>query len=107
MDSRNKEPDTGCWVDKRMGAVAPEASWEPAVQRGLARFRQQRAETGTPRRRWMWVTAGTAVACVSLMATPVTRAFAQRCVSACVSESGWLQSLLVSVTKPSASVAYI
>jgi cytochrome c biogenesis protein CcmG/thiol:disulfide interchange protein DsbE len=107
MDSNHEERNIGPWVDNRLEALSPEATWEPDLQRGLARFRRERSRAGGRRRRWMWLTAGTATACLSLMATPATRAFAQRCVSACVSESGFLHSLLVSVGKPGASVAYV
>lgn len=95
------------WVDERLETLAPEAAWEPDLQRGLARFRRQRTGGHSRSRRWMWVTAGTAAACLSLMATPVTRAFAERCVSACVSESGFLHSLLAGLSKPETSVAYV
>jgi thiol-disulfide isomerase/thioredoxin len=94
MDSNHDEANAGGWVDERLETLAPAASWQPDVQRGLARFRQEWARPDRHARRWMWVTAGTAAACISLMATPVTRTFAQRCVSACVNESGWVHSLL-------------
>src|SRR5579872_2398563 len=107
MDSSHDEFDAGRWVDERLEALAPEASWQPDVQRGWARFRDRRASARPGRRRWIWVSAGAAAACISLMATPVTRAFAQRCVSACVSDSGWVHSILVGVRKPGANIAYV
>jgi len=107
MDSNHDEVNAGAWVDEQLETLTPEADWQPDVQRGWARFRQKRERTGRRSRRWMLVTAGAAAACVSLMATPVTRAFAQRCVSACVSESGWVHSILVGVRKPGANIAYV
>ena len=107
MDSKHEERNLGSWVDGRLEALSLEPTWEPDMQRGLVRFRRDRFRATGRGRRWMWVAASTAAACLSLMATPVTRAFAQRCVSACVSESGWVHSLLVSVTRPGASVAFI
>ena len=107
MDSNHEQQNVGAWVDSRLEALAPKPTWEPDLQHGLARFRREQPRASRRVRRWMWMTAGTAAACLSLMATPVTRAFAQRCVSACVSESGFLHSLLVGITKPEASVAYI
>ena len=95
-DERNN-----AWVHERLETLRPAASWEPDTGRGLAQFRQRRRP---PSRRWLWVTAGAAAACLSLMASPATRAFAQRCVSACVSQSGWVQQLFGG---SSPSVAYI
>jgi len=78
--------DVGRWVDERLAGRIPDGTWEPDVLRGLARLRERRGVKG--RRNWLWVVAGTAAACLPLMAFPFTRTFAQHCVSACVSESG-------------------
>lgn len=103
MQKHNNEPNAGDWVDERLGALQPAPSWEPDAERALARFRQQ-VKRPRPIRRWLWVTAGAAAACASLMASPVTRALAQRCVAACVSQTGWVQQLFGG-SNP--SVAYI
>ena len=50
---------------------------------------------GKRRRSWLWIAAGTAATCLPLMAFPVTRTFAQHCVSACVSESGKVREFLL------------
>ena len=107
METNDNQVNASRWVEERLETLAPEPAWEPDLPRGLARFREKRTQPGRRKARWMWVTAGAAAACLSLMATPVTRAFAARCVSACVSESGWVHSLLATVTKPTASVAYV
>ncbi len=85
---RDDELDVGRWVDDRLAGRIPEDSWEPDVLRGLARIRKRRGVEDGRRRSWLWVVAGTAAACLPLMAFPVTRTLAQHCVSACVSESG-------------------
>jgi thiol-disulfide isomerase/thioredoxin len=101
MGTHNDEPNAA-WIEERLEMLRPAASWEPDAQRGLARFRQRQRRP--PSRRWIWVTAGAAAACVSLMASPVTRAFAERCVYACVSQTGWVQQLFGG---SGPSVAYI
>jgi len=106
IENNHDEPSLGRWVEERLERLAPDMSWQPDVQRGLAQLRLNQAPARHARR-WLRVTAGTAAACLSLMAMPATRAFARRCVSACVSESGLLHSLLVMVRQPAASVVYV
>ena len=86
MKSDN-EVDVSRWVDERLAARSPDPEWQPNVLRGLAKLSERR----NPRRRFLWVAAGAAAACLPLMAFPVTRTLAQNCVSACVSESGRLR----------------
>ena len=54
----------------------------------------------------MWLAAGATATCLSVMATPVTRAFAQRCISACVSQSNFVLRALGTLSKRS-SVVYV
>jgi peroxiredoxin len=88
---RNDERDLGRWVDDRLAGRIPDDGWQPNVLRGLAQFRERQTLNGSRRRSLLWVAVGTAAACLPLMALPVTRAFAQNCVSACVSQSGKLR----------------
>ena len=76
------------WVDDELAALGPDEEWQPDLQRGLVLLREQRGNRNGRRRRWTWVVAGAMATCLSLMATPVTRAFAQRCLSACVGGNG-------------------
>src|SRR5262252_6031024 len=94
----NNELDVGRWADDELAALGPDGEWEPDHRRGLALLRQQRGNMNGRRRRWTWVVAGAMAACLSLMATPVTRAFAQRCLSACVSGTGWVRQFLTART---------
>jgi peroxiredoxin len=92
---KDDEMDVGRWVDDSLAARIPEDSWEPNVPRGLAQFRERRGLNGGRGRSLLWVVAGTAAACLPLVAFPVTRAFAQHCMSACVTESSRLRELLI------------
>jgi peroxiredoxin len=88
MDS-NKEH----WVEERLAALRPDSQWQPDVSRGLARFKARQEKASRRTRRWGWLAAGAVAAGLPLMAFPSTRAFAQRCVSACVGQSNWVLDL--------------
>jgi peroxiredoxin len=83
------------WVEERLEALRPDSEWQPDISRGLVQFRERRDQARHRRRRWGWMAAGTIAAALPLMAFPTTRAFAQRCVSACAGPSNWVHGLLV------------
>ena len=83
------------WVEERLAALRPNDEWQPNVSRGLARVQERRDNATQRTRRWHWVIAGAVTAALPLMAFPTTRAFAQRCVSACVGQSNWVHSIRV------------
>jgi peroxiredoxin len=87
--------EVGRWVDDLLVARIPGSAWEPNVLRGLAQLRERRGLDRGRRRRVLWVVTGAAMACLPLMAFPVTRAFAQHCMSACVTQSGKLRELFM------------
>jgi peroxiredoxin len=91
MDKNNDQ-----WVEKRLAALQREDDWQPNVSRGFAQLRERHQATRTRARRWGWVAAATVAAALPLMAFPTTRAFAQRCVSACVGQSNRMRDLFVS-----------
>jgi len=102
MDSNRDE-----WVEERLAALGPDREWQADVSRGLSRLRERRRLKRNRTQRWGWVAAGAVAASVPLMAFPTTRAFAQRCVSACVGQSNWVHSLLtrnVSSAVPSSAL---
>lgn len=104
----NNDPSAGQWVDDELAALGPHEGWQPDMQRGLLLLREQRGRRNGGRRRWTWAAAAAVVASLSLTATPVTRAFAQRCLDACVSETGWVRQLLIAgISGPTLSSVYV
>ena len=95
--------DQNGWVEDRLDALRPAADWQPDTVRGLARLREQRERVSRHRRRFVWIAAGAVAAGLPLMAFPSTRVFAQRCVSACVSQSNRVMDLF-SGSKSSAAL---
>jgi len=91
MDTNNDKQ----WVDDRLAQLDPARDWEPDTLRGLARFRAQREPVRFSKRRWVWMLAAAVAAGLPLMAFPATRAFAQRCVAACVSQTNWVHELFI------------
>ena len=90
----NNELNVGQWVDDQLAALGHHGEWQPDMHRGLVLLRERRGGMNGRRRRWVWVVGAAMATCLSLMATPVTRAFAQRCLSACVNEAAWVRQFL-------------
>jgi peroxiredoxin len=105
-NEQNSETNLGVWVNDRLSALNSDEQWQPNKSRALARLKEKREAKNGRHRRWAWVVSGAAVACLPLMAIPSAREFAQRCVSACVSESGWVAQLL-KVKGSHPSVVYV
>ncbi|HEY6344083.1 MAG TPA: TlpA disulfide reductase family protein [Bryobacteraceae bacterium] len=106
--TRNNQSDTGSWVDEQLAALEPEDNWEPDIQRGPSLLDERRSEKRRVGRRWVWAGAMVAATFLLAMATPLTRAFAQRCLSACVSETSRVGQLLnLRVSGPITSGALI
>ena len=82
----NNDLNDDRWVEDRLAVLNTDAQWQPDAARAMSRLRARRGRS----RRWTYIAAGAAVTSMSLMAFPVTRAFAQRCVAACVGESSRL-----------------
>ena len=91
----NNEVDVERWANDRLVSLRPDSEWQPDLSRGLARLEERRGAQCGIRQRWGWVMAGIAAMGLPLMALPVTRAIAQRCVSACVQESSRVREFLV------------
>jgi cytochrome c biogenesis protein CcmG/thiol:disulfide interchange protein DsbE len=104
MDSNSGQSNSDHWVEKRLAELDPGSEWQPDLSRGLARFEERRAMAGDRKRRWAWLVAGTVAAALPLMAFPSTRAFAQRCVSACVSQSNRVYDIFARVPGSASSV---
>lgn len=104
----NNDPSAGQWVDDELAALGPHEEWQPDMHRGLLLLREQRGIRKGPRRRWTWAVAAVMATSLSLTATPVTRAFAQRCLDACVSQTGWVRQLLAAgLSGPTSSSVYV
>jgi cytochrome c biogenesis protein CcmG/thiol:disulfide interchange protein DsbE len=102
------ERDIDRMIAERFSTLRSDGEFQPNLQRGLARLRVQRAARSGRRRRWALLASGAAVACLTIMAFPVTRAFAERCVSACVTETSAMRQLLLGgAPGPSQSGTYV
>jgi cytochrome c biogenesis protein CcmG/thiol:disulfide interchange protein DsbE len=99
MDKNNDK-----WVEERLGSLRPDGDWQPDASRGLTRFREQREHVSHRQWRWGWLAAGAIAAGLPLVAFPATRAFAQRCVSACVGQSSWMHDLFAGAGSVPSSV---
>lgn len=75
------------WSNDRLSALAPEHEWQPNLSRAFARLQQRRDAQHARGRRSAWTIAAIAATSLPLIAFPVTRTIAQRCVSECVKES--------------------
>jgi peroxiredoxin len=107
MDT-NDESDVDRMITERFSTLRADGDWRPDVQRGLSVLRERRATANGRRRRWVFGAAGVVAATVPLMAFPVTRALAQRCVSACVQETAVVRQLLLgNTTGPAPGGTYV
>jgi cytochrome c biogenesis protein CcmG/thiol:disulfide interchange protein DsbE len=94
MDT-NDESEVDRTIAERLATVRSDGEWQPNLQRGLALLRERRVANNGRKRRWGLITAGALVACLPIMAFPVTRAFAERWVSAFVQESAAVRQFLL------------
>jgi peroxiredoxin len=101
----NNEVDVDCWANGRLASLRPSPEWQPDLSRGLARLQERHGAQRGVRQKWGWVMAGIVAMGLPLMALPVTRAIAQRCVSACVQESSRVREFFVGPTLSSTYVA--
>lgn len=77
---------TESFVEKRLGELQVPAGWTPGTALALARYREEAARRRRVRT-WSWAAGGAAAACACILAFPVPRVFAARCVAACVAET--------------------
>jgi peroxiredoxin len=85
MDSN--DTNIGRWTDDRLASLRPAGEWRPDTARGLSLFKERRAASDLWVRQRTWAAGAALAVCASIVAFPVTRAFAQRCVDACVGET--------------------
>ena len=89
---RNKEPELDRWVTERMAALTRSDDWEPNLAIALAAMNHRRNSIGVRRTRAILLFVGAILS--GLLAFPATRVLAQRCVSACVAETGTVREFL-------------
>ncbi len=107
MDT-NDQREVDLTIAEQFSSFRADGDWHPDMQRGLALLRQKRAATKRSRRSWALIAGGAVAACLPIMAFPVTRAFAERCVSACVLETTAVgQLLLGKASNATANNAYV
>ena len=82
-------------IAERFSASGADGGWQPDLRRGFALLKERQAAKIRRKRAWA-VAASVAVAAgLPIMALPVTRAFADRCVSACVEQTAAVRQLLM------------
>ena len=81
MDSNNT--DTGQWAEDRLASLRCNAEWRPDTARGLSLLRERRTAAALGAKQRAWAAAAIVAVCAGVLAFPITRAFAQRCVDAC------------------------
>ena len=85
MDT-NEDARISRWAEDRLETLAPNPDWQPDTKGAFQRLAE--AQVGRGRRRsWSLAFAGAAVVCLSVVAFPGTRVFAERCVVACVAQA--------------------
>jgi cytochrome c biogenesis protein CcmG/thiol:disulfide interchange protein DsbE len=87
--------ETNAWAEERLASLGPQGDWRPDPSRGLSLLREKRAAHALRAKRRIWVGAAMFSACVGVLAFPVTRAFAQRCVDACVVQTAKVTGLFL------------
>jgi len=94
-DVNNNDNPVDRAIAERLASLRADPSWQPDIERGRALLRHQRTRTNIRRRRAAFIAAGAVAACLPIMAFPVTRALAERCVSACVLETAAVRDALL------------
>jgi len=92
---RNSERNIDRLIGERFAGLRADDGWQPNLHRGLAHLREQQAAKRGRGRRLDLIVSVAMAACLLLITFPVTRAFAERCVSACVTESGAVRQFLL------------
>jgi cytochrome c biogenesis protein CcmG/thiol:disulfide interchange protein DsbE len=89
------ETNLNRWVDDRLSTLGPAPEWQPDMTRALGRLRQREAAMSR-QRQWKWAAAAAfaGVSTAGVLAFPPARAFAGRCVAACVGETARVRDVL-------------
>lgn len=82
--ANDEQPDTTPWVDERIANLNPGDDWQPDPAAGLANLRTRRAVRQAHVRRRIWATGAAIVLAAGVGSAFGPRAFAEKCVDACV-----------------------
>jgi peroxiredoxin len=105
---RNDERNVDRTISERLTPLRANGDWQPDFERGLAMLRQRRTAMSGRRWRWPLLATGVVAACLLIMAFPVTRTFAGRCVSACVQDTAAVRGFLLGrASQPAPSSTFV
>jgi len=90
----NKGMNDGEWTDQRLAALRSDGDWTPDAARGLSRLKEKLDADARGRKYRTRAFVAVGMMCAAILAFPVTRAFAQRCVDACVDQTSRVSGLL-------------
>ena len=88
----NRDENTSRWLNDRLSALQPNASWQPDTIHGLEQFRERRRLRRARVRRRVLIAIGFAAMILAVLAFPMTRSLAERYATACVSLLGHLSN---------------
>ena len=83
------------WTDQRLAGLGSDGDWTPDATRGFSRLKERLDADARGRKQRTWVFGAVGVMCAAILTFPVTRAFAQRCVDACVDQTSRVSGLLL------------
>ena len=83
------------WTNRRLEALRSDGDWTPDAARGFSRLKERLDADARGRKYRTWAFGAVVVMFVAILAFPVTRAFAQRCVDACVDQTNRVSGFLL------------
>jgi len=92
---KSNDIDQERWVEDRMAPFAAPIDWQPDIEHGLALLNQGREAVRIKRRKRVRIFGATVIAMICVLAFPVTRVLAGRCVGACVAGANQFSTLIL------------
>ena len=83
------------WTDRRLEALRSDDGWTPDAARGFSRLGERLDADARGRKHRTWAFGALGVLCAVILAFPVTRAFAQHCVDACIDQTSRVSGFLL------------
>ncbi len=98
---KQRDPGIAEWVDSQLtGSFPPIDGMAPNIAIGLQRLRERKAVVKAGRLRQMWLLTGLAAMFVLAAALPPSRAYAERCLNACIAGGDRLGQFVLSRLRP-------